>query len=160
MPITRLESIWQRCGEFQRANLPGAQMETEERAFGFMLTEEQDGQRRRPAQVFYGLTFREGDRILASVAEYAANYIAFLQVLHAVLRITSRHFLCSDVSCLRPLRCSARRCSEASGTEPVAHAERRYASAVIGESESQRARLRHACAAHRHAIACTRRPGQ
>ena len=31
-------------------------------------------------QVFYGLTFKEGDRILASVAEYATNYIAFLQV--------------------------------------------------------------------------------
>jgi len=31
-------------------------------------------------QVFYGLVFKEGDRILASVAEYATNYIAFLQV--------------------------------------------------------------------------------
>lgn len=29
---------------------------------------------------FYGIEFKDGDRILSSVAEYASNYIAFLQV--------------------------------------------------------------------------------
>ncbi|EIE20090.1 PLP-dependent transferase [Coccomyxa subellipsoidea C-169] len=32
------------------------------------------------AQVFYGIPFKQGDRILTGVHEYAANYIAFLQV--------------------------------------------------------------------------------
>ncbi len=31
-------------------------------------------------QVFYGIPFQSGDRILTGVHEYAANYIAFLQV--------------------------------------------------------------------------------
>lgn len=31
-------------------------------------------------QVFYGIPFKNGDRILTGVHEYAANYIAFLQV--------------------------------------------------------------------------------
>ena len=31
-------------------------------------------------QVFYGIPFQKGDRILTSVHEYAANYIAYLQV--------------------------------------------------------------------------------
>jgi cysteine desulfurase/selenocysteine lyase len=31
-------------------------------------------------QVFYGIPFKKGDRILTSVIEYGANYIAFLQV--------------------------------------------------------------------------------
>lgn len=30
--------------------------------------------------MFYGLPLQQGDRILTSVHEYAANYIAFLQV--------------------------------------------------------------------------------
>ena len=31
-------------------------------------------------QAFFGLQFRQGDRILTSVQEYATNYINFLQV--------------------------------------------------------------------------------
>ena len=31
-------------------------------------------------QVFYGIPFKSGDRILTGTHEYAANYIAFLQV--------------------------------------------------------------------------------
>ena len=31
-------------------------------------------------QVFYGIPFQKADRILTSVHEYAANYIAYLQV--------------------------------------------------------------------------------
>lgn len=40
-------------------------------------------------QVFYGIPFKPGDRILTSVIEYGANYIAFLQVpvhAHCLLR--------------------------------------------------------------------------
>ena len=37
------------------------------------------------SQVFYGLEFREGDRILTSFAEYGSNFIAFLQVLKMFL---------------------------------------------------------------------------
>jgi selenocysteine lyase/cysteine desulfurase len=31
-------------------------------------------------QVFFGIDFQKGDRILTSVAEYGSNYINFLQV--------------------------------------------------------------------------------
>ena len=35
-------------------------------------------------QVFYGIPFQKGDRILTSVHEYAANYIAYLQVCRSL----------------------------------------------------------------------------
>jgi hypothetical protein len=35
---------------------------------------------RRLLQVFYGIPFQQGDRILTGIHEYGANYIAFLQV--------------------------------------------------------------------------------
>jgi selenocysteine lyase/cysteine desulfurase len=34
-------------------------------------------------QVFYGISFKPGDVILTSVAEYGSNYLAYLQVRQA-----------------------------------------------------------------------------
>ena len=43
-------------------------------------------------QVFFGMQFKPGDRILTSVAEYGSNYINFLQVVPPRME-TNRHSL-------------------------------------------------------------------
>ena len=63
--------------------------------------------------MFYGLTFREGERILASVAEYAANYIAFLQVFALTRPLLNNMYVPRSIP-LFHLRCGARRRSAAS----------------------------------------------
>lgn len=35
-------------------------------------------------QVFFGLSFQKGDRILTSQAEYGSNYLAYIQVRQSV----------------------------------------------------------------------------
>lgn len=47
-------------------------------------------------QVFYGIPFKKRDRILTSVIEYGANYIAFLQVSHVFwfLKLSYLGYVC------------------------------------------------------------------
>ena len=49
-------------------------------------------------QVFFGLPFQKGDRILTSQAEYGSNYLAYIQVWQSVGSQTLVHIhrmLCS-----------------------------------------------------------------
>ena len=55
-------------------------------------------------QVFYGIPFKGGERILTGVHEYAANYIAFLQVQHSSLM---HHMLESSINVMPSNGCCA-----------------------------------------------------
>ena len=73
-------------GGYEAAKLAQAQLQNSYDSLARLLNAHPDeiaiveNATRAWTMAFYGIDFKDGDRILTSVAEYASNYIAFLQV--------------------------------------------------------------------------------